>query len=157
MKDFIEQQIITAVREILTGRINQMLRDSQFPVPLVEFGDYAEGNLGSVEPRRGFLGGSAVVPVVALSSCERTEKERIIRVEAYSVTITFSLPETPESELHCYAYSGAVSRAIHDNPSLGGIADRAVITGKKYLSPKKPNCGDGWQLVISMRITVEGI
>jgi len=139
---FIEQNIISAVREILTGRINEMLRDSQFFIPSVEFEDYR--------------GGSVVVPVISISSCERTEKERIIRMDAYTMTVTFNLPEKPESELHCYAYSGAVSKAIHDNPSLGGIADRAVVTGKKYFSPKKPNCGDGWQLVITLRVTVEG-
>ena len=141
MKGFIEQQIITAVREILTGRINEMLRDSQFFIPSVEFGDYC--------------GGSVVVPVIAISSCERTEKERIIRMDAHTMTVTFTLPETPKSELYCYAYSGAVSKAIRDNPSLGGIVDRAVVIEKKYLSPKKPNCGEGWRLIISLRITVE--
>jgi hypothetical protein len=139
---FIEQQIVSVVREILTERVNEMLCDMRFPVPPVEFGDY--------------FGGFAVVPAVVLSSCERTEKERIVRLDAYSLTVTFNLPETPESEQQCYAYSGAISRAIYDNPTLCGVADRAVITGKKYLSPKKPNCGEGWQLVITLRITVEG-
>ena len=141
--DFIEEQIISAVREVLTGRINDVLRDMRFNVPPIEFGDY--------------YGGSAVVPVITLTSCERTEKERIIRLDAYSLTVTFTLPDTSESEKQCYAYSGAVSRAIYDNPTLSGVADRAVITQKKYLSPKKPNCGDGWQLVISLRITIEGM
>ena len=139
----IEQQIINAVGEILTERINSMLCDMRFSVPPIEFGDYG--------------GGSAVVPVISLSTCERTEKERIVRMDAYSMTVTFTLPETPESELYCYAYSGAVNKAIYDNPSLSGIADRAVITGKKYLSPKKPNCGEGWHLVISLRVTIEEI
>jgi len=139
---FIEHQIISVAREIFTERVNEMLCDMRFPVPPVEFADY--------------FGGSAVVPAVVLSSCERTEKERITLLDAYSLTVTFTLPETPESELQCYAYSGAISRAIYDNPTLCGVADRAVITGKKYLSPKKPNCGEGWQLVISLRVTVEG-
>jgi len=139
---FIEEQIISAVQDVLTGRINEALRDMRFPVPPIEFGDYD--------------GSSAVVPVISLSTCERTEKERIIRLDAYSLTVTFTLPGTPESEKQCYAYSGAISKAIYDNPTLCGVADRAVITGKKYLSPKKPNCGDGWQLVISLRLTVEG-
>jgi hypothetical protein len=73
------------------------------------------------------------------------------------MTISFEFPETLESELHCYAYSGAVGRAIYDNPTLGGIADRAVITGKKYNPPKKLNCGQGWELSITLRVTVEGI
>jgi len=142
MKDFIETRIISAVREILTGQINEKLNDIRLKVPPVEFGEYC--------------GNYAVVPVITLSSCERTEKERIIFTDAYAMTVTFTLPETPEGELQCYAYSGAVSRAIYNNPTLGGVADRVIITGKKYQSPKKPNCGEGWQLVISLRITVEG-
>jgi hypothetical protein len=110
---------------------------------MIEFGDYS--------------GGSSVNPVINLSTCERTEKERIVRQDAYTLTINFNFPETPESELFCYAYSGAVSRAVYDNKTLGGVADRAEVTGKKYNSPKKPNCGESWGLVLSLRVTVEGV
>jgi hypothetical protein len=139
---YIEETIIMAVKRLLSVQVNEILKGLIFHIPLIEFGDYG--------------GGSAVVPVIALSSCERTEKERILLIDAYSLTITFEVPETPESELYCYAYSGAVSRALYDNPTLGGIADRAVITEKKYLTPKKPLCGEGWGLVIKVRLTVEG-
>ena len=141
MKDFVESRIIEAVRGLLTGRVNGILREAQFAIPYIEFGDNGCGY--------------AVVPVISLSSCERTEKERIIQLEAYSLTVAFSVPESPESELYCYAYSGAVGRAVYDDPTLGGVADRAVITGKKYVSPQKPNCGEGWELIVSLRVTVE--
>ena len=143
MNDHIEHQIIEAIRKLLTGQVNEILRNSPSVIPVIEFGDYGCGY--------------GVAPAIVLSACERTEKERIVRLDAYSLTITFSLHETPESELHCYAYSGAVSRAIYDNPTLGGIADWAVVTGKKYISSKKPNCGEGWQLAITLRVTVEGM
>jgi len=143
MNDFVETRIIEAVRKLLTGRVNELLGDIEHPVPLIEFTEFADGDV--------------VVPLVALSVCERTEKERIIRQDAYSLTITLSLPETPESELHCYAYSGAIGRAFYDDPNLDGVADRAVITGKKYVSPKKPHCGEGWELIVSLRVTVERI
>jgi len=143
MKDLVEPRIIGAVRKLLCSQVNEMLGEMEGPIPLIDFSDYK--------------GGAVVVPVINLVSCERTEKERIIRLDAYSMTITFSLPEMPESELHCYAYSGAVTRAFYDSPTLGGVVDRAVITGKKYIQPKKPNCGEGWELVISLRLTVEGM
>jgi len=143
MKDFIETRILGAVRGLLTERVNEIIRDSEYSIPVVEFGDYGCGD--------------AVAPVISLSTCERTEKERIIRLDAYSLTVAFSFPETQESELYCYAYSGAVSRAFYDDSTLGGIVDRAVVTGKKYISPKKPNCGEDWGLVIALRITVEGM
>ena len=138
---FIEQRIITAVRELLTGKVNDILRESEFAIPVVEFGDY--GCMYSV------------APAISLSACEQTEKERIIRLDSYTLTISFTFIETPESEMYCYAYAGAVGRAVYDDPTLGGVADRAVITGKKYLSPKKPHCGDDWELIVSLKVTVE--
>jgi hypothetical protein len=96
-----------------------------------------------------------VVPVLSLSGCERTEKERVIRVDAYSVVITFVLPETPESELFCYAYAGAVDRALREDPTLGGTADYALLVKKEYKAPKRPGTGEAWELVLSLRVTVE--
>ena len=141
-KEFIEQRIIGAVRKLLAMRVNEILGDLEFAIPAIECGEYA--------------GATAISPAILLSTCERSEKERIIRLDAYSLAIVFSLPETPESESHCYAYASAVCVALEENPTLGGIVDRAVISGKKYVPPKKPNCGQGWEMVLSLRITVEG-
>jgi len=141
MKDFIETRIISAVRDLLSMRVNEILGEAEFTIPLIEFGGYESE--------------AVVCPVIVLSTCERTEKERVIRIDAYTVTISFSLPETPESELFCYAYSAAVGKAVADNPTLGGVADRAVITGKKYQPPKKPYNGEGWGVVLTLRVTVE--
>jgi hypothetical protein len=140
MKDLIESKIITAIKNLLMGRVNEILADSEFSIPVIEFGEYC--------------GGSAVTPVIFLTACESSEKERIIRQDAYFMTIVFSLPETPECELNCYAYSAAVCKALNESPTLGGVADRAVVSGKKYVQPKKPNCGEGWGVVITVRVTV---
>jgi len=142
MNDFIEIQILEAVRGLLSGRVNELLNDLQLAIPLVELSDYK--------------GGSAIVPVIALASCERSEKERIILMDVYSLTLTFNVPETGDSELICYAYSSAVCKAVGENPALGGIVDRAVVIGKKYVPPKVSNCGMDWQVIITIRITVEG-
>jgi len=141
MKVFIEQQIIDAVRKLLTGRVNEILRDEEFDVPVIEF-----GNNG---------GGYAVSPVVSLALCEKNEKERIIQLDVYSVAITFELPESIESESRCYAYCSAVCKALKENPTLGGVADRTVVVGEKYTLPKKANCGEGWGVIISLRVTIE--
>ena len=142
-KVFIEQWIIEAVKGLLTGRVNEILGKWEFLVPVIEF-----GNIGS---------NYAMAPVVTVSGCEQTEKERIIRLDAYTVVINLTLQEHEDGELFCYAYSGAISRALYDDSTIGGIANRAVVSGKKYLSPKKPNCGEGWSLVISLRVTVEAL
>ena len=142
MSDFIEQRIIRAVRALLTGRVNEILRDDSLDVPIIEFSGYG--------------GGYGMVPAVALSLCECSEKERIIRLDAYTVSITFTLPETYESETQCYAYCGAVCRAVKEMPTLGGVVDRVTVTGEKYTPPKKQGCGDGWGVVITLRVTIEG-
>jgi hypothetical protein len=139
MKDFIEQQIISAVRELLTRRVNEIFRDWEIVVPIIEFSNFA----------------GVVAPVISLSACECSEKERVVRLEAYSLTVSFSLPETPDSELFCYGYSFAFGKALGEDVTLGGIVDRAVVTGKKYVRPKKADCGQGWEAVITLRITVE--
>jgi hypothetical protein len=142
MKEFIEQRIIGAIRELLTRRVNEILHEEEFDMPFVEFGEY---------------GGSAAVvtPAITLVSCEKSEKERIVRLAAYAVIITFTLPETFEVETHCYGIVSAVGMALRENPTLGGVAVRTVITSEKYVAPKKPNCGEKWDVIVSLRITVE--
>jgi hypothetical protein len=143
MNEFIEQQITDAVKKLLAEKVNELLGELQYNIPLVEFGNYK--------------GSTVVVPVISLASCERTEKERIILQDAYSITITFNVPETQESELFCYAYSNAVNKAVQENPTLNGIADRTVITANKYTPPKKADCGQEWELIFTLRVTVEGM
>jgi len=140
---FIEQRIVEAIRGLLKGRVNEILSEWEFLIPVIEFSNFANKH--------------TVVPAVSLVSCERTEKERIIRLDAYSVTITFTIPETQETELYCYGYASAVCKALGENPTLGGVVDRAVVSGKKYSSPKKPGCGENWETVITLRVTVDGI
>ncbi|MDR0758567.1 MAG: hypothetical protein LBF74_00425 [Treponema sp.] len=137
---FAEESITGAVKRLLSGRVNEILEEMEFPILPVEFGNYR--------------GGSAVVPVIALSTCERTEKERIVRLDSYSLTITFAVPERNDSELLCYAYATAVDRALAEDPALGGAAERAVLTGKKYVEPKTPQCGDCRNVVLTLKVSV---
>ena len=138
---FIEQQILNAVRRLLAGRVNELLGEFDFIIPLIEYTEYC--------------GTSSVTPVILLSSCERTEKERIINIDCYSLSVIFSIPETVDSELYCYAYSNAFDKALSLDKTLGGIVECATITNRKYIQPKKLNCGQEWELQICLRVTVE--
>jgi hypothetical protein len=131
MKIFIEQQIINAVQELLSGKVNEALGELNIKVPLIEFGQYCSE--------------SVIVPVIELKTCECTEKERIIRMDAYLLTISFNFPDTENSDLFGYAYSAVVKQALIENPTLGNAVDRAIITGKKYENNK---------LILSLRLTV---
>jgi hypothetical protein len=76
---FTEEKLLNSVRKLLAGRVNGLLEEMEYPIPPIEFGNYR--------------GGSAVVPVISLTACERSEKERIIRLDAYTLTITFTVAE----------------------------------------------------------------
>jgi hypothetical protein len=143
---FIEEIIINSLKFLLAGRVNELLGEMEYPMPPVEFGAYR--------------GGSVVSPVIALSACERSEKERIIRLDAYTLTVTFAVPEHPSDqrsvgERNCYAYAASVATALGENPTLGGAVDRAVLAGKKYSPPKHPGTGEGWEVILTLRVTVE--
>ena len=138
---FIEQKIFSAVQSLLTGKVNEILRSYEFQIPLIEI----ERNDC----------GYTVNPLILLSACEQTEKERIIKIAAYSISVVFYIPENSESETFCYAYTNAFHRALGEDVTLGGVADKAVITSKKYVPPKKMNCGMEWEAVISLRIALE--
>jgi hypothetical protein len=139
---FIEEILLNSVEKMLSGRVNELLGEIEYPIPAIELGSYR--------------GGSAVVPVIVLSTCERSEKERIIRLDAYTLTIAFTVPEYPEGERNCDAYAGAVAAALEEDPTLGGIASRAVLTGKKYSPPKQNGSGGDWGVILTLRVTLEG-
>ncbi|MDR0287342.1 MAG: hypothetical protein LBI03_06540 [Clostridiales bacterium] len=131
---YIEEAIFGAVKGLLTGRVNELLGGLQFTIPVIELGNYR--------------GTDVIVPAITLASCERTEKERIILLDAYVVTITFRVSDTDDSDLFCYVYGAMIDRALTENPTLGGVVDRARITGKKYNQAN--------EVVITLRITTEG-
>jgi hypothetical protein len=98
---------------------------------------------------------TGTVPVIALSTCERSEKERIVRLDAYTLTITFTVPEHPEGERNCYAYTSSVATALGENPTLGGVASRAELAGKKYTPPKQSGMGGEWEVELKIHVLVD--
>jgi hypothetical protein len=97
-----------------------------------------------------------VVPAIALSTCEQSEKERIIRLDAYTLTITFTVPEWPGGERNCYAYASSVATALRENPTLGGVIDRAELAEKKYIPPKQSGSGGDWEVELKIHVFIEG-
>jgi hypothetical protein len=144
---FIEEILINSLKSLLAGRVNELLGETEYPIPPVEFGTYR--------------GSSAVVPAIILSTCERSEKERIVRLDTYTLTIAFTVPEHPSDqrsvgERNCYAYAASVATALGENPSLGGVVDRVELAGKKYSPPKCAGTGADWGLTLTLRLTIEG-
>jgi hypothetical protein len=134
--------LLNSLRKLLSGRVNELLGELEFPIPPIEFGSYR--------------GGSAVVsPAIARSTCERSEKERIVLLDAYTLTITFTVPEWPGGERNCYAYAASVAAALRENPTLGGTADWVELVGKKYTPPKQSGIGGEWIAVLTIRAVTE--
>jgi hypothetical protein len=96
--------------------------------------------------------GGGVEPVIELVQGETEEKDRVIGVEVYSLTVSFLL----SGERHGYAYAAAVHQALKTDHTLGGAVDWVVVARKKYVPPKQPCCGDLWELVLTSVVTVEG-
>ena len=140
---FIDEKILNSVKKLLSGPVNELLEETECPIPPIEFG-------------RSLAGGFAITPVLQLSTCERSEKERIVRLDAYTLTVTFTVPEHPAGERNCYAYTSSVATALRNDPTLGGVADRAVLAGKKYIPPKQSGTGGDWTVILTLRIVVEG-
>jgi hypothetical protein len=140
---FIEEEIEGRLLRLLDESVHDFLQEMELKAPPLDV--------------CGKPGGDAVIPDVFLSECERTEKERIIRMDAYSVSVTFPVPDSVEADVYCYAYAAAFEKALDLNPTLGDIVSRAVLTGKKYIRPKKPGCGEKWKLVLKLRVTVEKV
>jgi hypothetical protein len=139
---FIEESIVNGVKTLLLGRVNELLGELEFDVPVIEFGG-------------GFAVAGVCSPAIGLSGCERTEKERVIRVDGYSLSIGFAVTDGPDAERNCYAYAWAVGGALSEDPTVGGVAERAELTGKRYAPPKHPGTGEGWAAVLDLRIEIE--
>ncbi|MDR0584490.1 MAG: hypothetical protein LBG57_09110 [Treponema sp.] len=129
---FIEEEIEGALFRLLDEPVNYFLREMELKAPPLDV--------------CGKPGGEAIYPDVFLSECERTEKERIIRIDAYSVSVTFPVPDSEEADVYCFACAAAFEKALDANPTLGGMANRAVLTGKKYTRPKSPAAGKNGNL-----------
>ncbi|MDR2741099.1 MAG: hypothetical protein LBB98_02975 [Treponema sp.] len=138
---FIEEILLNSVELLLSGRVNELLGEMEYSVPPIEFGSYR--------------GGSVVVPIISLSTCEQTEKERIVRLDAYTLTVTFAVPERPGGERNCYAYAASAATALKEDPTLGGMADRAELTGKKYTPPKQNGTGGQWEVELKIHVLIE--
>jgi hypothetical protein len=141
---YMEEIIINSLKSLLTGRVNELLGEAEFLIPPVEF---------THKPNGGYY---AITPELSISTCERSEKDRIVLLDAYKVTITFICPEQ-YGERNCYVYAGAVDRALRDDPTLGGLVDYALLVKKEYKAPKRPGMGEPWEAVLTLRVTVEGI
>jgi hypothetical protein len=125
--------------------VNELLGETDFPIPLIEFND-------------SFIQGTSIIcPTIHLTTGERTEKERIINLDVYTLTVSFSIPETPEAERYSYAYTQAAAVALGKDATLGGIVDRVMLTKKEYRFPKHPGSGEEFEAVLSLRVIIEGI
>jgi hypothetical protein len=138
----IEEIIINSLKSLLAGRVNELLGEAEFLIPPIEFTHKLNGGYYSITPE------------LAIATCERSEKDRVVLLDAYKVTITFACPEQ-NGERNGYAYAGAVDRALREDPTLGDTADYALLVKKEYKAPKQPGTGEGWEVELKIHVLVD--
>jgi hypothetical protein len=134
-----EETLLEMTAELLTGAVNYYLSEFDVAVPQFE----------TDSPRR--LGAFGVRPEIEIAECELSDKERIIKLEAYTLKTSFQVKGL-DNKNHIYYYALAIQKAIDDDVTFGGVADRVTLTRKKYTQR------DGmWDVVLTLRATLEVI
>lgn len=139
--EFIEQKIVAAIQGLLARQVNELLQKYNFSAPPIQFGDFDSR-------------AHVVSPEILLSPCEETDKEEAERLSTYYLSVSFLFPKTREKGLYCFAYSDAVRKVVNENPTLDGAAESAVIIKTKFIMPSKFDCGENYDLVVTLQITV---
>ena len=139
---FFEEAVKIAVRSAIAEEAEAVGEEMGLFVPRIEFGNYT--------------GFDAVNAEILITHCERTEKERVIRISAYAIEINIPVPDGPhDGEALMYAYTMAINRAIGNNRNLCGTVDNANLTETRIARPRKRHVGDCWLLTAKLRATVE--
>jgi hypothetical protein len=128
-----EEMLLEMTEELLSSAVNYYLNELDETVPLFE-----------IEKKRS-LGAYGVKPLIDITECELSEKERVIKLQAYTLTITFCVKGFENKRL-LYIYAYAIEKAIACDPTFCGVADRVALTHKKYSAE---------QVVITLRATLE--
>ena len=140
---FIEEAIIEAVKGFLVVGVNNLLGTLDEPIPLIEFDNCCNGNVG--------------IPAISISASEPTEKERLGLFDAYILNITIPIWDNPDSVFYAWVYSCALDKVFTENRTLGGIVDCSVITSQKIRPPNKKQYRDTWEVTITLRATVDAM
>jgi hypothetical protein len=135
-----EEMLLEMTAALLGGAVNFYLNELDETVPLFEI------------DVRHKLGGYGVVPDIDISECELSDKERVIKLQAYTLKISFCVKGSENKRL-LYIYAYAIEQAINDDPTFGSVADRVTLTHKKYFQKDTGT----WDVVITLRATVETI
>jgi hypothetical protein len=132
----IEEKILGGVLELLLTGVNGVLAEIDDDVPPVE-------RPGAARPCR---------CAVELAAAERTEKERIVRLDAYAVKVTFY-----GSEADCYRYGYALNKAVEADWTLGALAESVCFERKVYKKTAGGVKADGCEAVFSLKIIIEAL
>jgi hypothetical protein len=135
-----EEMLLEMTAELLGGAVNFYLNELDEAVPQFEI------------DVRHKLGGYGVVPDIDISECELSDKERVIKLQAYTLKISFCVKGSENKRL-LYVYAYAIEQAINDDVTFGGVADRVMLTHKKFNQVN----ADTWEIVLSVRATIETI
>jgi hypothetical protein len=132
----IEEKILGGVWELLLTGVNGVLAGIDDDVPSV-------GHPSAARP---------AVCAVELEAAERSEKERIARLDVYSVKVTFY-----GSVADCYRYAYALDEAVEADCTLGALAESVCFEKKVYKKTSGGIRADGCEAVFTLKIIIEAL
>ena len=141
VNDIIKEKLIAVIQDLLTDKVNEILSDMQFPIPLIDFSNNGTDKV--------------IIPSLTLTSCDFAEKEYAMGLCTYLLNITFDVSDMKDSELCYYVYAAAVEKAIKEDVTLGGFAKLVVFSGKKYDLLQKTLAGEKKEVLLYYQITVD--
>jgi hypothetical protein len=133
----IEEKIEGAVWVLLLSGVNDFLEGIDDDVPALEGPGFGSRSPGAV---------------VEFAAAERTEKERIVRMDAYTVKITINAAAS-----FCYRYAYALDKAIEADWTLGGLAERIQFEKRVYKKTINGGGNPACKAVFNLRVTVEQV
>jgi len=139
----IETRIAAALERLLLEDANRLLDALPVQLAPIELGEHA--------------GAEIVRPSIAAASSRRTEKERVVLLDAYAIEIKYAVFDRQGQEacrLLPY-YTACIRRAVRRNGTLGGLVDRIALLETRHEPAEKGFAADHWTGTARLRATAE--
>jgi len=138
-----ETRIAAALERLLTDEVNKLLEALPVQLAPIELGEYSGAEIARAS--------------IAIASSQRTEKERVVLLDAYAIEIRYSVFDRGGREagrLLPY-YTACIRKAIRRNGTLGGLVDRIALLETRHEPAGKGFPADHWTGTARLRATAE--
>ena len=134
----VEIELLERLEILFLGRVNELLYDEE--ARLAPFRDFSGVGLASHDKIRAGLN---------IDECEQTEKERLLKMCAWTITIDFKVRD--DGERKRFYYGTALEQALFEDRTLGGLAASISLIKTKY-----SRLGiDSYEIIMTLRASAQ--